>query len=648
MRPVQISFDLLAGEHRITLLGKFEAASQGMAVVLPEKAFALLALLAMARGRRLDRGTIRERLWSSVEPGRQAGNLRQLLLRIGKAAVDVPPLLIHYGDEVIAGPDWTFDVDVLLAASPGMLAAPDVADRLIDGGDLLEGVRADDAAFEEWLTGARRRISEMRIFLLTRALEQLADADPATRVRLARALLRLDSTDENGYRALMRAHADAGEPVKANRVYAECRSVLRDELGIEPSAPTRDVAEEIGRAAVVEQGGGRPAPKPENGAPTLVILPSPALLADPLIETLGYGLLEDLTVGFSQYRTFRIIAPHTSFALAGRGQPVDLSAGGYDYSIVVGARAARDEFEATFRLTRLAESEVLWASALPVDPRNLRESMHRLVRRVAGTLATTVEQFECRLPIDQADWAPYRYYLEGKRAIGGTRLEELRHARRWFKSAVRRCDNFSPAYAGLSRSLTMEWLVRGMDDPELLEESVRTAQLATRFDPDSGRAHREVGFAALYRRRHDEALEHFGEAYTLAPNDADLLADYADVLLHDGQTEAALSKMEEANFLNRLPPDYYRWIEGSIHFQREAYADAIRTLEKVTDKTATARLMAASLAMAGDEAGARAYARLVRTNYPDFRVDDVWRIVPDRRPADTLQLIEGLRRAGLD
>ncbi|MBB4292045.1 hypothetical protein GGE16_004121 [Rhizobium leguminosarum] len=64
-------------------------------------------------------------------------------------------------------------------------------------------------------------------------------------------------------------------------------------------------------------------------------------------------------------------------------------------------------------------------------------------------------------------------------------------------------------------------------------------------------------------------------------------------------------------------------------------------------KQATARLLAASHAMAGDTVKAGNYARTVLENFPDFRSEDIRHFVPDRDPAFTAPLIKGLQLAGL-
>jgi DNA-binding SARP family transcriptional activator len=56
--------------------------------------------------------------------------------------------------------------------------------------------------------------------------------------RDAELVLELEPFRETAYRLLMRAHAGAGNPAEALRVYERCRSVIEEELGVSPSMDT--------------------------------------------------------------------------------------------------------------------------------------------------------------------------------------------------------------------------------------------------------------------------------------------------------------------------------------------------------------------------------------------------------------------------
>jgi SARP family transcriptional regulator, regulator of embCAB operon len=102
---------------------------------------------------------------------------------------------------------------------------------------------------EEHVPWVLRRREDQRADL-ARALEILCDVwlargDTGQATLAARDLVELEPFRETSYQRLMRAHASAGNRAEALRVYASCRRLLADELGIDPSPPTEAVYLEI-------------------------------------------------------------------------------------------------------------------------------------------------------------------------------------------------------------------------------------------------------------------------------------------------------------------------------------------------------------------------------------------------------------------
>ena len=109
-----------------------------------------------------------------------------------------------------------------------------------------------------WVEQRRRDLREV----LVRALECQRDAAFAAEdfdeaARHAEEVTELEPFRESGYRRLMQAHAAAGNPAEALRVYERCRRFLADELGAYPSPETEAAYVEILRAK-------RPSARPDG------------------------------------------------------------------------------------------------------------------------------------------------------------------------------------------------------------------------------------------------------------------------------------------------------------------------------------------------------------------------------------------------
>jgi peptide/nickel transport system substrate-binding protein len=93
-----------------------------------------------------------------------------------------------------------------------------------------------------WVEEKRRELREV----LVRSLECLREAwfgagEFTEAIRLAEEVTELEPFRESGYRRLMEAHAAAGNPAEALRVYERCRRFLAEELGAYPSPETEAV-----------------------------------------------------------------------------------------------------------------------------------------------------------------------------------------------------------------------------------------------------------------------------------------------------------------------------------------------------------------------------------------------------------------------
>src|SRR5207247_2128627 len=130
----------------------------------------------------------------------------------------------------------------MLAADRERALSPDEFAEQLWGG---RPPRAWDAALRAIVSKLRdcrlRALESRSAVCLEKELFPLAGRD-------AELVLELEPFRETAYRLLMRAHAGAGNPAEALRVYERCRSVIEEELGASPSPETEAVYLDILRA----------------------------------------------------------------------------------------------------------------------------------------------------------------------------------------------------------------------------------------------------------------------------------------------------------------------------------------------------------------------------------------------------------------
>ena len=212
----------------------------------------LLALLACVPGP-VSRSRLGETIWAGTGADRER-SLRPLLskLRAALASAGAGEVLVAGSGavELRRGSDVWIDVEHAV----GRLDAAEGAHRRglhreawthaavassILSRPFLPGVDND------WVEERKRAHTEM----LVRAYSVIVDGwmamgDPRQAVATASRLISIDPYRETSYARLIRAHASAGDPARAVRVYAELEARLRDDLGLVPSAAAQRAYEE--------------------------------------------------------------------------------------------------------------------------------------------------------------------------------------------------------------------------------------------------------------------------------------------------------------------------------------------------------------------------------------------------------------------
>jgi len=240
----------------IRLLGGFHAQldSGRPLTIRRKKAQALLAYLALHPGQPRSRDALASLLWSGTADEQARHSLRQSLFALRQAITPDP--LVMEGERVALREDAAcvdtaaFERGVTTASTRETLREAAALYR----GELLEGVRLDEAPFDDWLAAERHRLRELAVGALEKLLAMDVEAgalDAATETALR--LVALDPLRESAHRSLMDLHLRQGRRTAALRQYQRCAESLRRELGVEPeAATTRRYREILGDGPVAD------------------------------------------------------------------------------------------------------------------------------------------------------------------------------------------------------------------------------------------------------------------------------------------------------------------------------------------------------------------------------------------------------------
>jgi DNA-binding SARP family transcriptional activator/predicted negative regulator of RcsB-dependent stress response/energy-coupling factor transporter ATP-binding protein EcfA2 len=249
-----------------------------------QKAFALLVYLVLT-GRPQSRQHLAELLWPELDESQGLSYLR------GRAGLT--PLRARLGaflqvDRQTIAFDPSGDTRLDVAQFRALLGREASLDQLEEavalyrddfcGGFLPEGVSPE---YEMWLFRWREQLRQQQMA----ALEQLLAGYSRWReyeraLAHAERLLRMDPWLEGTHRWIMSLYAWQGQPERATAQYEHCRELLQAELGVEPTAATRQLHRDILQGALPRP---RPIPYLAPSAPPHFV-PREAALATLLAQ----------------------------------------------------------------------------------------------------------------------------------------------------------------------------------------------------------------------------------------------------------------------------------------------------------------------------------------------------------------------------
>ena len=232
----------MPARHVLELLGTPRLRdADGRECALPSRrAFALLTVLAVEG--EVARSRLATLFWGELDDASARRNLRRELARLRSDGLEAT--FVAIGDRLRLGDGVASDLDAFRSAA----ARGDGSDALAAWrGPLLDGFElAEAAAFREWLGEQRGRlVQRWRELAAQQAARSEAAGDTRAALGWHASLVDDDPLQELHHVNVMRLHHLLGERRPALAAWERCRQVLRDELGIAPSAATVALAEQI-------------------------------------------------------------------------------------------------------------------------------------------------------------------------------------------------------------------------------------------------------------------------------------------------------------------------------------------------------------------------------------------------------------------
>ncbi len=575
----------------LELFGGFSArTSAGREIeIQTRKARALLALLALAGGKPESRAKLIGLLWSDRGENQARSSLRQALMELRRALpADREPLLIGEGDSLRLA---ATAVDVLLFERLAQSTAVEDLEQAagLYRGPLLDGLEIQDPAFEAWHRAEAERLRARALEVLSR-LADLQGGEAA--LETTRRFLALDPLSEPAHRRLMALYATQGDRAAAVRQFESCRTLLADELGLQPEAATLVLLDSI-RC-------GQPAPEPapvsSTGAapargsdkPICIVLPFDNLSGDAEQDYFADGITEDIIAALSRFRSLSVIGRSSSFRHRGREITVEDLRRDLDVAFIVegSVRKAGTRVRITAQLIEAASGTQVWAERYDRDLVDIFAVQDEVTRAVVATAVGRIDsaarQKASRLSPDALK--AYDLVLRGRHLIYAWKRESNVEARRLLERACQLDPTSGAAHSLICWSHVMDWASFWTDmRDEALEQAIDHGRRAVAIDESDGRAHAYLAEAYLFNDEDDRSRRHMERAAQLNPNDAEVRGKYGSFLTAVGEIDAALREFEEALELDPYDPAWLIWLYGFALYVARRYEAAVQTLVRIEE-----------------------------------------------------------------
>jgi adenylate cyclase len=397
------------------------------------------------------------------------------------------------------------------------------------------------------------------------------------------------------------------------------------------------------------------APLPLPDKPSIAVLPFDNLSDDPQQEYFSDGMAEDLITDISKISGLFVIARNSSFAFKGKAVDVKEVAAklGVRHILEGSVRKMRAKLRVNVQLIDAVSGGHIWAERYDGDMAEIFEFQDNIREQIVSALQVSLTPTDKvlteRKPTDSVE--AYDLFLRGRANYYHYTREHMLEAIKCFEKAIEIDPNFAAAYGYLSYCHYYGWaqLFPGFDDT--LDRAHELAERGVALDGTSAIALTRLGWIQLFMRRYDQAVANLEEAIAVAPNNAEVHANFGQVLNYWGNPERALEMAEKAFSIDTFVPPIWEMFVGLSHLLLRQYDEAVSRFLKTIEQTPKFTPVYVFLAWAYVELDrlddANDAIKTVLEIIPQYTVKEVARIYAFRVDEVRNRILDNLRKAGL-
>ncbi|MBR0874720.1 winged helix-turn-helix domain-containing protein [Bradyrhizobium tropiciagri] len=419
----------------------------------------------------------------------------------------------------------------------------------------------------------------------------------------------------------------------------------------------------VGPPVTADSGPGQATSPAVSDRPSLAVLPFSNLSGDAGQDYFSDGITGDIIAELSRFRSLFVVARHSSFTY--RGKSAEIKRVGRELGVRYVAegtvRKVGSRVRVTVQLLDAASGYSLWTERYDRDLEDIFALQDEIVRAIVAALPGRLEdagrEIARRKPTSSI--TAYDLVLLGNERWRQLTVKDMAQARAYFQNAVALDPQYARAHVNIAWTIVCDVF---LESPMAATLDEALGEIETALDIDDGDAWSHGVFAQLlFLRKEDAKAEiHFSRALALNPNDADVAAVYANILVYWGRWREALTWIGTAKRLNPFPPNLYHWYHALALYSGREYEQAVKALlaARSFDRWSHG-LLAACYAQLGRLGEARSAAdafvserrRELNANgkAAPAKTLELARARAERyrEPADREHFLDGLREAGL-
>jgi len=396
-----------------------------------------------------------------------------------------------------------------------------------------------------------------------------------------------------------------------------------------------------------------------SSRPTVAILPFRTIGGSDEDRYFGDGITDEIITELSRSRGLYVIARGSTLRYRDRGKDLRQIAAELDVRYVLDGSVQRQKnrLRISCELIDLTANRPIWAERFDGATDDLFQFQDSIATSILGRLEVRVRAVEAARvrdhPTESLD--AYHCVLKAMALLYRFTPESYQTAGELLERAIALDPSYPQAYAYLAWWLNFRIGEGWSENPEAdRARALHISQHAIELDAEDPFVLAVGGhILSFLGRKPVEAIDLFDQALALNQNLAFAWGLSALTLAYLGRPDEALERLQNVWRLNPFDPlTFYYWITtGIAEFVAGRYDEAIAWLRKCKRANprfiAGLRMLAASLALSGNEVDARAVAEELLTIEPSFRVAPFISWYPLQRAEDLARLEAGLRAAGL-